>query len=140
MTPRLSKYRLKVSDRVRLLAACKASPDRRLFPLIALVLGTAARQSEPLGLHWSTIDFASSQATVYPKYGKPCIIGLDGQATEALRELAGAATLDSGLIFAGDRGSATFPRRAWARALREAGLVDFRFHDLRHTAVTSRSL
>ena len=33
-------------------------------------------------------------------------------------------------------GGATFPRKAWMNALRDAELQDFRFHDLRHTAAS----
>jgi integrase len=31
------------------------------------------------------------------------------------------------------KGSPTFPRDAWEQALREAGVPDFHFHDIRHT-------
>ncbi len=62
-----------------------------------------------------------------------------GVALEVLRDLARVPHI-SKKVFAGTSGRASFPRHAWEKALENAELDDFRFHDLRHTAITWQAL
>ncbi len=55
---------LSEDERTCLLAACRSSDNRRLYPLVLLALSTGARQGELLALRWPDIDFALCQATV----------------------------------------------------------------------------
>jgi hypothetical protein len=54
---------LSEDERGRLLAACQASSDPRLFPLVVVALGTGARQGELLRLRWRDVDLLPGQAT-----------------------------------------------------------------------------
>jgi len=125
------------AERKRLLAACLESTDRRLYPLVVLALSTGARQGELLQLRWPDVDLQRRQAIVHhTKNGDRKALPLVDVALAAIRQLASVRRLGTDLIFADRRGGAHFPRHAWDAALRESGISDFRFHDLRHTAAS----
>ena len=42
----------------------------------------------------------------------------------------------SGYVFANPTGKPTFPKKPWIKAVEAAGIRNFRFHDLRHTAAS----
>jgi integrase len=44
--------------------------------------------------------------------------------------------VDTDLLFATPEGPATFPRKAWEKALRDSEVANFRFHDLRHSCAS----
>ena len=48
-------------ERKALLAACRESKERRLYPLVVVALGTGARQGELLGLRWPDVDLVRRQ-------------------------------------------------------------------------------
>jgi integrase len=121
-------------ERRRLLAACAASGNKRLSPLVALALNTGARQGELLALRWSDIDLNRAQATVQQsKNDERRSLALSSQALGVLREMRQVRQINSDLVFPTSAGKATFPRKAWEKALSEANVEDFTFHDLRHT-------
>ncbi len=125
---------LSAEERDRLLAACRASDNPLLYPWVALALGTGAREGELLNLRWADIDLGRGRAIAQEtKNDDRRALVLTGQALEVLRDLSRVRRIDTDLVFAGRAGTALFPRKAWNRALREAELADFRFHDLRHT-------
>jgi integrase len=127
---------LSAEERTALLAACQASPEPRLLPLVVLALSTGARQGELMGLKWRDVDVAAGVAIAQDaKNGERRRLTLAGRALEVVRDLAerrGAAAH----LFTGHRGGRSFPQAAWKCACRAAGLSDFRFHDLRHSAAS----
>jgi integrase len=124
-------------ERAKLLEICKNSPDRRLYALVLLAISTGARQGELLGLRWRDVDLARRVAVAHhTKNQDRRALPLAEPAVRALEELGKVRRLDSELVFAGRRGQALFPRSAFGSALAEAGIADFRFHDLRHTAAS----
>jgi integrase len=135
--PREPRGRLRYlsdDERKRLLDACRASSDRRLYALVAVALGTGARQGELLALRWTDVDVAGRRAILEDtKNGERRTLALAGSALDELRELARVRQIGTDLVFASQRGVAAFPRRPWEEALVATGLKDFRFHDLRHT-------
>jgi integrase len=125
---------LSADERRRLLSACEASTEPRLYSLAVVGLGTGARQGELLALRWRDIDLGTRRVIVEDsKNGERRTLALAGPALEVLCGLARVRRIDTDLVFAGRRGRTSFPRVAWQRALREARIQDFHFHDLRHT-------
>lgn len=139
--PREPQGRVRYLDREaelpRLLAAVSASADRRLGPLVVLALATGARQGELLGLRWRDLDLARGFATLNrTKNRDRRALVLTPPAVAALAELRKGKAFGNDLLFADAKGRRSFPRKAWLAALREAGIGDLRFHDLRHCAAS----
>jgi integrase len=120
-------------ERRRLLAACGSNP--RLYALVRLALLTGMRQGELLGLGWSRVDLARGMASLARAKAGPraVALSLSDAAVDVLRDLHSRRVLGWDRVFAAlPRAQAKFPRVAWEKAVAEAGLTDFRFHDLRH--------
>jgi integrase len=102
-------------------------------PIVELALQTAMRQSELTGLRWDNVDLTRRVAVLaMTKNGERRAVPLSTRAVEILSELPKS---ESSLVFGGVTSEAV--KRAFRRATHRAGLVDLRFHDLRHEA-TSR--
>jgi integrase len=124
-------------ERKRLLEACRSSDEPRLYPLVMLALSTGARQGEIMGLRWPDIDLPRGVAVLHQtKNGERRSVPITGPAEKLMHELNKVRRIDTDLIFASRRGNPRFPRQAWNRAVEQAELEDFNFHDLRHTAAS----
>lgn len=106
----------------RLIAAC--DPELRLIVMIAV--HTGLRKDNIESLTWEQIDMGAKVARFITKGGKAHVVRLSAPV------LAGLSTTAPD-----DRHGPLFTvpnrRRRWYRAIKAAGLADFRFHDLRHT-------
>lgn len=124
-------------ERRRLIDACASSHWSGMLPLVMLALSTGARVSELEQLRWSDVDTDSGTAYIAKsKNSDPRTLPIKGPALGILRRYE-ADRGDSALLFPATRGHGSFNwRKAWAAALREAGITNFRFHDLRHTAAS----
>ena len=124
------------TERQDLLAACRKSSWKPLYRLVLLAMTTGMRKAELINLRWSDIDFNRSVAMLATtKNGDPrhCPI-----PSVALDELKTVRQIGDGLVFPSKQ-IPTKPfefRKHWFKALDEAGIEDFRFHDLRHTAAS----
>lgn len=99
-------------------------------------LHTGFRASELLSLTWKDIDFRRHMITVratYAKNGESRVIPMNGVLTDTLRTSRIKAD-KSDHVFCSRQGTPyrSF-RTAFERAVREAGIEDFTFNDLRHT-------
>lgn len=120
-------------ERVRLLASCEASQERRLYPLVVTALCTGARQGELLRLRWQDVDLDRGVAIIHhSKNGERRALAITGLAAHVLNEWSKTRRTDGDQVFPGRHGGANFPQLAWKLALADAGIEDFRFHDLRH--------
>jgi integrase len=94
-----------------------------------LALHTGLRRGEQYGARWQNVDFARRVLSVpLDKSGRTSHVPLNALALHALVELH-QRTADSGLVCGGMQS----PRGWFERALEAAGILDFHWHDLRHT-------
>lgn len=131
-------------ERVRLLAACRASKWPRLYALVLMALTTGARRGELLGLRWESIDFRRHEASVATtKNGDAKVLPL---VPAVLEELRGFHATDrarfklgapSQFVFRANRGKGPCHCEPfWYQALADARVSGFRFHDLRHSCAS----
>lgn len=126
-------------ERQQLLLACKQSTSPHLYCVVVLALSTGMRQGEILHLRWQDVDFPHGRIILeQTKNGDRRIVPVTGMALEMLQERASSTRVDpQGLVFpAADPFMPASIRRAWEHAVQIAGVRDFRFHDLRHTAAS----
>jgi integrase len=119
-----------------LMRVCKRSSWEKLHLLVLMAITTGMRKSELTGLRWSDIDFKKNLAKLDDtKNGEP---RLNPIPAPAMAELLNFREVGNGLIFHSPTKPDTafdFTKR-WKAALKEAGIENFRFHDLRHTAAS----
>ncbi|MBU2790984.1 tyrosine-type recombinase/integrase [Acidithiobacillus caldus] len=121
---------------------CEALEDCRnpyVPPLLALLLETAMRVSEPL-LHarWGDIDWARCLLKLRDAKAGARDVPLNPGAIRVLQMLRGEEIPDdAGVIF-----PVTYEavKAAWQRACARAGVKNVHIHDLRHTAATRFTL
>lgn len=126
-------------ERHRLLDACRASRSTAIYAVVVLALSTGARQGEIMNLRWGHIDFTRRTATLHQtKNGERRVLPLSGPALALLKERAKIRRIDTDLVFPGedDPSRPIALQGAWEFALKKAGIEDFRFHDLRHSAAS----
>jgi len=124
---------LSESEREKLLEACRASGAWYLESVVILALATGMRRGEILGLRWPDIDLRRARLTLEDtKNGERRGVTLARPALAVLTELGKVRRIDTDLVFPG---TGSF-EHSWGRAVRKAKIIDFRFHDLRHTAAS----
>ena len=118
---------LTVEEEKRLLMASK--PHQRA--LIAFAVDTGGRRSELLSLDWQNVDLARGFITyTKTKNGEDRSVRLTDRAIQVLTDLGAK---ESGPVFTYRGQAMKDGSTAFNKARKRAGLVDFRFHDLRHT-------
>ena len=135
----------------RLTLACKSSLNNLLYPAFILAVSTGMRQSETMNLYWrepstppsntawGVVNLTESCIILHQtKNGNRRRVPLAGVALIELQKLAKVQRLDTQLVFP----SPTKPckpielKKAWTTALIKAEVINFRWHDLRHTAAS----
>lgn len=106
----------------RLIGCC----DPELAKIVKMAVATGLRKANLLNLDWREVDLSSSRITVTVKGDKLHSVRMTPEARAALSTTKPEKR--KGPVF-----DTTNFRRRWSRAVRLAGLEDFRFHDLRHT-------
>jgi integrase len=123
---------LSEAERTRLFSSCRASHWDKLYLIVLLAITTGARKGELTKLRWNDIDFDRRTAYVATtKNGQPKVLPL---TDSVIKELELFDTKDSSLIFASKikENVAYCFTKPWKKALEDAEIKDFRFHDLRH--------
>jgi integrase len=124
-------------------AAEKAGPWMHAAVLVSL--GTGLRQGELRRLEWKDVDFDKKTVTVM--LGKNTTGGppkrrtvhLPSPAVDALKKLRRDGVVGPKHIFPNDDGNQAgkfYLAFRWRRVRKAAGLVDFRWHDLRHSCAS----
>ncbi|HEX3033639.1 MAG TPA: site-specific integrase, partial [Thermodesulfobacteriota bacterium] len=117
------------------LLSCSAS---HLQPIIITALNSAMRKKEILSLMWEDIGFDSNLITVkhsISKSKKTKNVPMSSKVRKLLLEQK-LKSGGSNYVFTFQGNPIRDIRRAFERACDRAGIVGFRFHDLRHTAAT----
>jgi integrase len=121
-----------------LLAACKQSTNPSLYAVVVLAISTGMRRNEILSLRYDQIDSARGMIYLYDtKNGEQRGVPLAGLALELMRARQTAAGETDVLVFPGKTGVTPFDiRKPWYCAVKQTGLANLRFHDLRHTSAS----
>jgi integrase len=131
--PRGRTRRLKHGEEQLLLSACERGRTPLLKSLIILAIESAMRRGELLQLRWEHVDLKLCVAhLVLTKNGDSRDVPLSRRAIQTLQELR-AEGLKHECVFpmTGDA-----VRHAFEHLRVRAGMPDFRFHDLRHEAIS----
>ncbi len=110
-----------------------------LKPMVLLSLNTGMRQGNLFSLVWGDVDFETRTMLLraaVTKAGKTLRLPINSVAVDVLmawkKQTANAA--ENALIFPSpiSGGILSSVKRAWAAVLKEAGIENFRWHDMRH--------
>jgi len=113
----------------RLIAAAAA----HLKALIRFALATGCRAREITGLEWDRVDLKRGTAWLnHTKNGTPRGVPLNRDAVAVLEAQAGKHPVFC-FTYRGEPIAWELTNSAWQHATKNAGITDFRFHDLRHT-------
>jgi integrase len=124
---------LSEAERQALLTACDASECAALGPCVRLALATGARKGELMGLEWANVNLDRRTVRfVDTKNGDNRTVPLAPTAVAVLKAWK-KGRLPTGLVFPMTIDGIDKP---WREAREAAGLGDFRFHDLRHSAAS----
>lgn len=125
-------------EREKLLGECKRAKNKYLYPVVVLAISTGMRCSEIMNLTWGDVDLRRNCIILQEtKNGERRNVPLVSHALNILKTLNKVRRLDAKLIFPGnDPKKPACLRKSWDAALNSAGIEDFRFHDLRHSAAS----
>ncbi len=126
-------------ERTALLATCKPHDD--LYLAVVLALSTGARQAEIMTLRYGQIDFGRQVITLtQTKNGETRALPLVSTAFMLLQARAKVRGLTDDRVFPpsgrAKKAECLDLRQPWEKALKAAGIIDFHWHDLRHTAAS----
>ncbi len=127
---------LSQEEYARLLAHCPA----HLKPIVKLAYHTGMRQGEILNLTWGQIDLKEGFIKLRAedtKTGEGRNVPLNWELVSMLRAIRRGLPLPQVKVFTYAGRSVGSIKRAFAAAIKKAGIEDFTFHDLRHTAINN---
>jgi len=138
--PKVRMFKEK-SRRVRWLTRTEADAllcalPEHLADMVKFALHTGLRQRNVTQLEWSQIDMPNKVAWIHPdqaKAGKGIPVPLNDEAVAVLRRRMGKQQHLVRVFTYQGQPLRWVNNRAWRKALRRAGIENFRWHDLRHT-------
>jgi integrase len=159
-TPALEWREIRLKEKAPETRILTAEEEARLFrhlpaslaPIVEFALISGQRRAEIISLRWADVDLFGGRATVATKGGQRHTFPLTPRLAAIIRaqpkvcaqvftyqcERRAPKRKDRPARIAGER--YPFSRQGWERkwkkALAEAGIENFRFHDTRHTALT----
>lgn len=108
----------------------------RMTPITILSLKTGLRRGEAFELRWSDIDFINMRITVRGSIAKSMNtrhIPISPIALKVLTSWKEQAPQLDGLVFPSDKGGRLNNlKKSWATIMKEANILNFRWHDMRH--------
>ena len=129
---------LEVDEQKDLLDACAKSANPYLLTIVLIALTTGMRKNEIMGLKWKDVDLERQIALIEePKNGQRRTAHLLPEVVVRLSKLNEKTGKTSAYLFPGRSNLKPMDvKKSWYRAIEHAGLKNFRFHDLRHTAAS----
>ena len=127
------------TEKAALLEACQNSDYPYLYLIVVLALSTGMRRGEIMSLRWEKVDLDRGVIFIEEtKNGERRSVPIRGQALDLIKKLQTSKKRDFGLLFPSVHSwdKPAHLRRFWEKALKEAAIQDFRFHDLRHSAAS----
>jgi len=129
------------AEQERLITALEECEEIAILPMALIAMGSGARAGELTNLRWNDVDLNQGIAILRDtKNGDSRAIPIRGYALDMLKAYRtswSAVPLGSAFVFKNLSGRAPFfYYRAWDEARTKAGIPDFKFHDLRHTAAS----
>ena len=136
--PRGRVRTLTKAEVMALLVACKASRNAYLHLIVLLAVSTGMRLGEIVSLRRAHVDIEHRRVLLErTKNGDRRAVPISGPAFDGLKEKLAAPGSAQDLLFPGRApGKPVDIHTAWTRVVKQAGLRDFRFHDLRHCAAS----
>ncbi len=163
--PRIAKHEVQVLTQEQAHTLLETAKGHRIEALLTLALATGMRKGEMLALRWSDIDFENTSLSIrrtvsfYPKHGYvesepktaksrrritlPLLVIVmlmqHKKRQDERRQKAAARWHDHNLVFPNTIGQfqhVQYLRVLFNKLLKDAGLPNMRFHDLRHSAAT----
>jgi integrase len=162
--PKLEREEMKVWTGEEAARFLRVAEGHRLYAVFYLALCTGMRKGELVGLRWEDVNFAASSLVVRnnliridgkltlqpPKTNSSrrlihlppdAIAVLEEHRTrqESERREVGDIWEDSGMVFTSEIGTMLDPSNLsgfFKRLIKQAGVPDIRFHDLRHTCAS----
>ena len=137
--------RLAIDEEIRLFEVLNQHTNPMIGWIARIALHTAMRKGEIVSLRRNQVDLARRIVRLeHTKNGDSQLVPLSHQAAAVFREALTHGMHEavvSPLLFYGDPGKDRRRRpyvidKIWAEAVKKASLEDFRFHDLRHEAVS----
>jgi integrase len=125
---------LSEGEYIRLLTTC----CEHLKPIVKTAYYTAMRQGEIMGLTWGQIDLREGFIRLKPedcKTNEARLIPLNGALIEMFKSMPRGLPLVKVFTFKGK--SVASIKKGFVGACKRAGIEDFTFHDLRHTAINN---
>lgn len=128
-----------LSDDERKALLAETAKDKTLHLFVLIALTTACRAGELQKLTWADVDLKQGRLLFREtKNAEPRTAWLHGEALTRLKAHAKVRSLKGGPVFvnASGRGEKYQYSPHFRAAVERAGVRDFRFHDLRHSAAT----
>jgi integrase len=125
---------LSEDERAWLLEACQRSQNPALYLLVVLAISTGGRKDELRFLRWQDVDLERGYLRLgITKNREGRAVPVTGLALDLLTRWATTHPPESDLVFPGRRGDRpVLIEKGWRSARKRAGLLDFKYHDLRH--------
>ena len=129
---------LSIDECEKLMESCSTSKNPYLEIIVTLALLTGMRRGEILNLQWEDILFDKALLFIKEaKNGDSRYAALEPEILKSLQKLYDVRSATNPFVFPSKkRFGQICIRKAFEEAVKRAGMINFRFHDLRHTFAT----